>query len=145
MYCIRGGNERLWNPSWLTEIRFDQGRTLENPGCRHKEINKENLQDSLHIYWYLWTGRVLRLDNKYYNCFPKIWSLSQFSQNPLKILSSPNNRKQSREHYFHILNRLGEWFLIICWVMDVWQTLGAGEIKKYSIKRQLLTSNILYW
>ena len=60
MCCIEGEDVLLfpqemknWIPCKLIEIRFDQGRLLENPSCRHKKINLENLQDRWCIFYLL--------------------------------------------------------------------------------------------
>ena len=37
LLCIVLGNEKLWIPSKLIKIRFDQGRSPEDLGCRHEE------------------------------------------------------------------------------------------------------------
>lgn len=58
--CIEGEDVLLFPqemknciPWKLIEIRFDQGRLLENPSCRHKKINLENLQDRWCIFYLL--------------------------------------------------------------------------------------------
>lgn len=53
MYCTGAyimvffptGNESLWNPSRLIEVRCDWGRPSENLDYKHTEINHEKLKD----------------------------------------------------------------------------------------------------
>lgn len=48
MYCVgeeHNGNKRLWIPSRLIEIMFDQRRPPENLGYRDEEINPKKLHD----------------------------------------------------------------------------------------------------
>ena len=39
------GSGKLWIYSRLKKIRFDQGGSPENPGYKHKETNRKELQD----------------------------------------------------------------------------------------------------
>lgn len=105
------GNKELWIPSKLIKIRFDQGRSPENLGCRHEGRDQERQDRCMWadpLTWGQLRGWV-RQDRSYYRV-PVIYYMPPFHTAQLEMqitvwLFSPNELTKLTDASYLIKHR----------------------------------------